>query len=91
MAAWKGLLDLSVEEFEQAWRVSCYGAFLCSREALSDMLESGSGAILFTGANSSIRGRDGALASTSSTLLWTVLSIPRPSGSILTPVLTSPS
>ena len=62
MAAWKGLLDLSVEEFEQAWRVSCYGAFLCSREALSDMLESGSGAILFTGATSSIRGRDGALA-----------------------------
>ena len=62
MAAWKGLLDLSVEEFEQAWRVSCYGAFLCSREAVPDMLESGSGAILFTGATSSIRGRDGALA-----------------------------
>ena len=62
MAAWKGLLDLSVGEFEQAWRVSCYGAFLCSREAVPDMLESGAGAILFTGATSSIRGRDGALA-----------------------------
>ena len=62
MAAWKGLLDLSVGEFEQAWRVSCYGAFLCSREAVPDMLESGSGTILFTGATSSIRGRGGALA-----------------------------
>ncbi len=62
MAAWKGLLDLNVEEFEQAWRVSCYGAFLCSREAVPDMLKSGSGAILFTGATSSIRGRGGAVA-----------------------------
>jgi len=62
MAAWKGLLDLSLDEFEQAWRVSCYGAFLCSREAVPNMLESGSGAILFTGATSSIRGREGALA-----------------------------
>jgi NAD(P)-dependent dehydrogenase (short-subunit alcohol dehydrogenase family) len=62
MAAWKGLLDLSLKKFEQAWRVSCYGAFLCSREAVPDMLESGSGAVLFTGATSSIRGRGGALA-----------------------------
>ena len=62
MAAWKGLLGLSVEEFEQAWRVSCYGAFLCSREAVPDMLKSGSGTILFTGATSSIRGRGGAVA-----------------------------
>ena len=28
-APWKGLMDLSPEEFEQSWRVSCYGAFLC--------------------------------------------------------------
>ena len=62
MAAWKGLLGLSVEEFERAWRVSCCGAFLCSREAVPDMLEIGSGAILFTGATSSIRGRGGAVA-----------------------------
>lgn len=60
-AVWKGLLDLSPAEFEQAWRACCYGAFLCSREAVADMLATGSGAVLFTGATSSIRGRAGAL------------------------------
>jgi NAD(P)-dependent dehydrogenase (short-subunit alcohol dehydrogenase family) len=61
-AAWKGLLDLSPEQFEQPWRVTVYGAFLCAREAVPDMLKSGGGAILFTGATSGIRGRVGALA-----------------------------
>ena len=61
-AAWKGLLDLSPEQFEQSWRVTVYGAFLCAREAVPDMLKSGGGAILFTGATSGIRGRAGALA-----------------------------
>ena len=60
-ALWKGLLDLSPEEFEAAWRVSCHGAFLCSREAVADMLKSGGGTVLFTGATSSIRGRSGAV------------------------------
>ena len=62
MAVWKGLLDLSPEEFERAWRVSCLGAFLCSREVVPDMLETGGGTVLFTGATSSVRGRGGALA-----------------------------
>ncbi|NKB72512.1 MAG: SDR family NAD(P)-dependent oxidoreductase [Candidatus Latescibacteria bacterium] len=62
MAAWKGLLELNEDEFERAWRVSCFGAFLCSRQAVPDMLASGSGAILFTGATSSIRGHGGAVA-----------------------------
>ena len=61
LASWKGLLDLSETEFERAWRVTTFGAFLCSREAVPDMLKSESGAILFTGATSSIRGREGAL------------------------------
>ena len=61
-AAWKGLLDLTLEEFEHAWRVTVYGGFLCSREAVPDMLKSGGGVILFTGATSSVRGRKGALA-----------------------------
>ena len=64
-AAWKGLLELSPEQFEQSWRVTVFGGFLCAREAVSDMLESGGGAILFTGATSGIRGRAGALAFTS--------------------------
>lgn len=61
-AAWKGLLELSPEEFERAWRVAAWGAFLCSREAVADMLELGGGTVIFTGATSAVRGRGGALA-----------------------------
>ena len=59
--AWKGLGEISPEEFEQAWRVSAMGALLCSQEAVEDMLEGGGGTIIFTGATSAVRGRDGAL------------------------------
>ena len=38
------------------------GAFLCAREAVSDMLKNEKGAIIFTGATSSVRGRGGAVA-----------------------------
>jgi len=41
--SWKGLRDISADEFEQAWRVNDYGAFLCSREAVSDMLDGDDG------------------------------------------------
>ena len=58
---WKGLLDLAPDELERAWRVSVMGAFLCSRAAVPDMLARGGGAVLFTGATSSIRGRAGAV------------------------------
>src|SRR5438045_9000878 len=58
----KGLMETTPEQFEQSWRTSVCGAFLCSREAVLDMLERGAGAMLFTGATSSVRGRDGAVA-----------------------------
>lgn len=61
-AAWKGLMELTPEQFEHAWRVGPYGGFLCLREAVPDMLNKGGGAIIFTGATSSVRGRGGALA-----------------------------
>ena len=61
-AAWGDFLALSPEDFEGSWRVCAYGSFLCSKEAAPDMLSKGSGAILFTGATSAIRGRAGALA-----------------------------
>ncbi len=61
-AAWKGFHELTPDEFEQSWRVCAYGSFLCAREAAGHMLSAGSGAILFTGATSAIRGRAGALA-----------------------------
>ncbi|MFC4552968.1 MULTISPECIES: SDR family NAD(P)-dependent oxidoreductase [Halorussus] len=59
--AWEGLRNLSAEEFEQAWRVGGYGAFLCAKEAVPDMLDGDGGTVIFTGATSAIRGREGAL------------------------------
>ncbi|WP_380681157.1 SDR family NAD(P)-dependent oxidoreductase [Salinigranum sp. GCM10025319] len=76
--AWKGARDVSLDEFERAWRVGARAGLQCSQEALDDMLggdgdgtgsgdgdgtESGDGGtIVFTGATSSVRGRDGAAA-----------------------------
>ena len=61
-AAWGHFSDLTPEAFEQSWRVCALGAFLCSQQAVPDMLNRGSGTILFTGATSAIRGRAGAIA-----------------------------
>ncbi|PYL50275.1 MAG: short-chain dehydrogenase, partial [Verrucomicrobia bacterium] len=58
----KGLMETTPEQFEQSWRTGVCGAFLCSREAVLDMVERGAGAIIFTGATSSVRGRGGAVA-----------------------------
>ena len=58
-AAWKGVRDISPDEFEQAWRVSAQGALLCSQQAVADMDDGGT--IIFTGATSAVRGRDGAV------------------------------
>jgi NAD(P)-dependent dehydrogenase (short-subunit alcohol dehydrogenase family) len=58
----EGLLKTTPDQFEQSWRVAVLGAFLCARDAMPDMLERGSGAIIFTGATSSVRGRGGAIA-----------------------------
>lgn len=64
-SVWKGLLDQSSEEFEESWRVGSYGSFLCSKEAVQDMLEDDdrgdNGTIIFTGATSALRGREGAI------------------------------
>jgi NAD(P)-dependent dehydrogenase (short-subunit alcohol dehydrogenase family) len=51
----------SPEQFERSWRTAVFGAFLCGREAVSDMLKRRTGAIIFTGATSSVRGRGGAV------------------------------
>ena len=60
--AWSGLLDLSAEEFARPFRVNGVGAFVCSQEAVSDMLDGDGGTVIFTGATSAIRGRGGAIA-----------------------------
>jgi Short-chain alcohol dehydrogenase of unknown specificity len=63
-AAWKGLTDISLEEFERAWEVNGRGAFVCSREAVDDMRTTGGGTIIFTGATSAVRSLGGTIGFT---------------------------
>lgn len=51
-----GLLETTPEQFEQSWRVAALGGFVCARETAPDMLAAGAGAMVFTGATSSVRG-----------------------------------
>ena len=51
--------DLSAEEFEDFWRIGCFGGFLVGREAARRLAPLGRGSILFTGASGSLRGRPG--------------------------------
>jgi NAD(P)-dependent dehydrogenase (short-subunit alcohol dehydrogenase family) len=51
-----GVLDVSPEDFERAWRANCLGAFLAVREVLPAMTARRRGTILLTGATASIRG-----------------------------------
>lgn len=60
-SAWSGIEELTAKQFEHAWRVTVFGAFLCCQQAAADMIACGRGVILFTGATSAIRGRQGAL------------------------------
>lgn len=49
--------DLTPEDFEAYWRVSCFGAFLTAKRALSSLTAQGKGSLFFTGASASLRGR----------------------------------
>ena len=51
--------DLSSEQFEQFWRVGCFGAFLTAKRAMPILVEQGRGSLFFTGASGSMRGRPG--------------------------------
>jgi len=50
------LLDTSLEEFENNWKVSARAAFLASKEVLPKMVENKKGTIIYTGATASLRG-----------------------------------
>lgn len=51
--------DLTTAQFEEFWRVGCFGGFLVGREAARRLVPLGRGTILFTGASASLRGRPG--------------------------------
>ena len=51
-----GILELTPEQFEQNWKVNCFGAFLAVQQVLPAMIERGGGTILLTGATAAVRG-----------------------------------
>ena len=63
-ASWTGLLDTSLDEFDSAWAVDARGAFVCSQEAVGDMVEAGEGTVIFTGATSAVRSLGGTIGFT---------------------------
>ncbi len=50
-----GLLEISPERFEQAWKGNCFGAFLTAQQVAPGMVEREKGTILYTGATTSLR------------------------------------
>ncbi|HBZ72054.1 MAG TPA: short-chain dehydrogenase [Deltaproteobacteria bacterium] len=61
-AAFGGFLEITAEALESAWRVNTLSLFLCGRQAASDMLSRGTGAIVVIGATASLRGGAGFAA-----------------------------
>jgi NAD(P)-dependent dehydrogenase (short-subunit alcohol dehydrogenase family) len=61
-AAWKGVTDGSVDEFDHALATGPRGAFCCAREFAADATGGDEGGtLLFTGATTSVRGKEGAV------------------------------
>ena len=59
---WKGLADIGVDEFDDALATGPRGALVCAQEAATDMCDGGeAGTLVFTGATTSVRGKEGAL------------------------------
>ena len=51
--------ELSAQQFEDFWRVGCFGGFLVGREAARRLIPLGRGTIIVTGASASLRGKPG--------------------------------
>ena len=49
--------ELTADQFEEYWRIGCYGAFLTAKRALPVLTAQTRGSLLFTGASASLRGR----------------------------------
>ncbi len=50
------IVGLDPQEVEEALMVTCFGGFLVAQQAARQMLQRGSGTILFTGASASVKG-----------------------------------
>jgi NAD(P)-dependent dehydrogenase (short-subunit alcohol dehydrogenase family) len=51
--------ETTARVFTKVWEMACFAGFLAGREAARVMVPRGRGAILFTGATASVRGREG--------------------------------
>jgi NAD(P)-dependent dehydrogenase (short-subunit alcohol dehydrogenase family) len=54
-AAWGTVTEISAEQYEQAWRVNAFGAFLCAKLAAPEMIARGRGTMLFKGATAGVK------------------------------------
>jgi NAD(P)-dependent dehydrogenase (short-subunit alcohol dehydrogenase family) len=55
-AVFGDFFSISLQAFEEAWRVNALGLLVCGQEAARDMEAAGRGAIIVTGATASLRG-----------------------------------
>ncbi|MFB6127143.1 MAG: SDR family NAD(P)-dependent oxidoreductase [Halolamina sp.] len=60
-ATWEGVAECDREAFDRALDVGVRAAFVCSQEAVADMRDGDGGTVIFTGATTSVRGREGAV------------------------------
>jgi NAD(P)-dependent dehydrogenase (short-subunit alcohol dehydrogenase family) len=60
-ASWEGLLEQDPEDFRRALAVGPEASLHCSQAAVGDMLDGDGGTVIFTGATTSVRGREGAV------------------------------
>jgi NAD(P)-dependent dehydrogenase (short-subunit alcohol dehydrogenase family) len=51
--------EMTARQFEDFWRVGCFGGFLVGREAARRLVPLGRGTVIFTGASASLRGKPG--------------------------------
>lgn len=51
--------EVTAQQFEDMWRVGCFGGFLVGREAARRLVPLGRGTVIFTGASGSVRGKPG--------------------------------
>jgi NAD(P)-dependent dehydrogenase (short-subunit alcohol dehydrogenase family) len=51
--------EVTAKQFQDFWRVGCFGGFLVGREAARRLVPLGRGTVIFTGASASLRGKPG--------------------------------
>jgi len=52
---WGTISEITPEQYEESWRVNAFGAFLCAKQAVPDMIKNKRGVMLFTGATAGIK------------------------------------